>query len=306
MKTSKLKAWFILSRPPFHTVGILPFILGAVLAWSTTGYLDWAVLAWGLLAVVFIMLATYYAGEYFDYDTDKLSAKLERNPFSGGTQVLQTGIIPRKHAFMAAVLSLLAAGAIGLLLQFHYKTGLFTIPLGAVGMFAGFFYTTKPIQWSYRGLGEILIGFCYGWLPVAASYYIQTGKISPLVHWISLPIAFTIFNVILINEFPDYPADREFRKKNLVVRFGKERMSRLYVLMSAATWVSFILAVRAGLSLKALILFSPIFILSLLTSFQVLKSQYNVRQRLEKICAKTLVVNLGTTLSLILTVWLWL
>lgn len=128
----------------------------------------------GVLAVIFIMLATYYSGEYFDYDTDALSEKLERNRFSGGTQVLQTGIIPQKHAFVAA---LLAAGIVGLILQFYFKTDPYTIPLGAIGMLAGFFYTTKPIQWSYRSVGEILIGFCYGWLPVAASYYIQTKQI---------------------------------------------------------------------------------------------------------------------------------
>ncbi|MEW6675710.1 MAG: prenyltransferase [Nitrospirota bacterium] len=112
-------------------------------------------------------------------------------------------------------------------------------------------YTTKPIQWSYRGMGEILIGFCYGWLPVAASCYIQIGQISPLVHWVSLPIAFTIFNVILINEFPDYPADREFGKKNLVVRFGKERMSKLYALMSFAALCSYVLAIITCVPIKA-------------------------------------------------------
>lgn len=306
MDTSKLKAWVSLSRPPFHTVGVFPFILGAVLAWRSTGRLDWGILGWGTLAVIFIMLATYYSGEYFDYETDTLSAKLERNPFSGGTQVLQTGIIPRKQAFWAALPSLMAAGAIGLLLQFYYKTGSYTIPLGAVGMFFGFFYTTKPIQWSYRGIGEMLIGFCYGWLPVAASYYIQTGQISPLVHWVSLPSAFTIFNVILINEFPDYLADKRVGKKNLVVRFGKERMSKLYALMSFATWLFYALSVKFGVPIEAFFLFGPIFILSLFITIQVHQGDYKDRKKLEGICAKTLIVNLGTTISLILAIWWWL
>ncbi len=171
MNLSKLKAWFLLSRPPFHTVGVFPFLLGGILAWRSEGHLDWIILGWGVLAVIFIMLATYYSGEYFDYETDTLSAKLERNPFSGGTQILQTGLITKRHVLIAAYLSLILAGAIGLMLQFYYQTGSYTIPLGVIGMAAGFFYTTKPIQWSYRGVGEILIGFCYGWLPVAVAYY---------------------------------------------------------------------------------------------------------------------------------------
>lgn len=304
MNTNKLKAWFFLSRPPFHTVGVFPFILGSLLAWYVTGHLNWIILGWGILAVILIMLATYYSGEYFDYETDSLSAQLERNRFSGGTQVLQTGIIPRKRAFVGAVISLMFAAGIGFLLQFYYQTGVYTIALGAIGMFAGFFYTTKPIQWSYRGVGEIWIGFCYGWLVVAASYYIQTGQLSPLVHWTALPIAFTIFNVILINEFPDYHADQKIGKKNLVVRFGKVKMGKLYALVSIAVWMSFLLSVRAGIPPKALFFFTPIFLLSLITSLQVFRGEYRDQKKLEGICAKTLTINLGTTISFILAIWL--
>lgn len=304
MNIEKLRAWFFLSRPPFHMVGVFPFILGGLLAWHATGHLNWIILGWGTLAVVLIMLATYYSGEYFDYETDSLSARLERNRFSGGTQVLQTGIIPRKHAFIAAIISLLLAGGIGLLLQFYYETGVYTLPLGALGILVGFFYTTKPIQWSYRGTGEIWIGFCYGWLVVAASYYIQTGQFSPLVHWTALPIAFTIFNVILINEFPDYLADQKVGKKNLVVRFGKVKMSKLYALASVAVWTFYLLSVKAGIPVQALFFFFPIFLLSVITTLQVTRGAYKDQKKLEGICAKTLIVNLGTTISFILAIWL--
>ncbi len=306
MIKSKLKAWFLISRPPFHIVGVSPFILGGILSWRYTGHLDFIILGWGILSVIFIMLATYYSGEYFDYEIDLLSAKLERNRFSGGAQILQTGLIPRRHVLFASYISLILGGSIGILLQFYYKTGHYTIPLGIAGMFSGFFYTTKPIRWSYRGVGEILIGFCYGWLTVAASYYIQTQKISPLVHWVSLPIALTIFNVILINEFPDYPADKAFGKRNLVVRFGKERMSKLYVLTSIGTWIFYAFSIKAGIPFKAILLFSPIFILSLLTTIQVFRGDYKDRKKLEGICGKTLIFNIGTTTSLIIGIWLWL
>jgi len=300
MNTKKIKAWIQLSRPPFHTVGILPFLLGGFLAKYITGNLNWTILIWGTLAVMFIMLTTYYSGEYFDYETDTLSAKFERNQFSGGTQVLQTGVIPKKHALIASFISLFAAGIIGLLLAFYYRTGIYTIPLGLIGIIGGFFYSTRPIQWAYRGIGEIWIAFCYGWLPVAVAFYLQTGHIISLVHWISLPIAFTIFNVILINEFPDYPADRIVGKKNLVVRFGREKMSKLYILVTIATWISFLLSIKAGVPLKALIFFLPVFIISLNVIIQLIKNEYKNKEKLEKICAKTLVVNLGTTISYIL------
>lgn len=122
------------------------------------------------------------------------------------------------------------------------------------------------------------------------------------MHWISLPIAFTIFNVILINEFPDYSADKEFGKKNLVVRFGKKKMSKLYALVSFGSWIFYLLLIKTEISAKVLFLFVPIFLLSFLTTLQVLRGDYNDRKKLGRICAKTLIFNLAITISLIIAV----
>ena len=51
----KIRAWLALSRPPFHTVGVLPFLLGSVLAWNHTGVLQWDIFAWGTMGVVLVI-----------------------------------------------------------------------------------------------------------------------------------------------------------------------------------------------------------------------------------------------------------
>ena len=99
-------------------------------------------------------------------------------------------------------------------------------------------------------------------------------------------------------------ADREAGKQNLVVRFGKERMGRIYVLMNLAIWISFILTTRAGIPIKALMFFLPIFLLSILATLQVLGGRYEDQKKLERICAETLIINLGVTASLILGILL--
>ncbi|MBD3184334.1 hypothetical protein GF312_18770 [Candidatus Poribacteria bacterium] len=302
MNIKKLKAWITLSRLPFHTVGIFPFILGNVLAWYNTGVIDWTVLFWGTLCVALILSATYYSGEYYDYETDNLSSELGRNRFTGGSQVIQSGLIPRHHALIASLVSVSAALVIGFILHFYYDTGAFTLPLGIIGILGGLFYSAKPVQWAYKGLGEIWIGFCYGWLTVAASYYLQTGKFPNIIHWTSLPIIFSIFNVILINEFPDYLADKRTGKQNLVVRFGKSKMSKIYIIFSIGIWISYLIAIWAGIPLKALIFFLPVFILSLITIIQVFKKHYKEHKALENICAKTLIINLGVSVSFILAI----
>jgi len=299
-----IKGWLQLSRLPFHLVGVLPFLLGAVLAWHTYRVFNWPVFIWSTIAVVLIMLSTYYAGEYHDLNVDKLSASMERNAFSGGTQVIVKNLLPHHHAKIASYVSLVLAGVIGLVLQFYYKTGPWTIPLGVIGMMAGFFYSTPPARWVKRGIGELLIGFCYGWLPVATAYYLQAGTIDSIVHWISIPIGCSIFNVILINEFPDYPADVIEGKRTLVVRFGKNAAVFLYIGMTVIGWIAFALTVRRGLPAVTFLFYLPIFIIALLIVAMMSKRDYLDRKRLELLCGLTIAVNLGTSLVYTLAAWL--
>lgn len=301
LTTSKLiKAWIQTSRVPFHLVGVFPFILGGILSRHITGTFHEGIFSIGLAAVILIMLSTYYNGEYHDIIEDRLSAQMERNTFSGGSQAVAQGLVPGRHAKIAGYITAGIACVLGFILQFHYKTGILTIPLGAIGVIAGFFYSKKPFRWVERGFGEMLIGFCYGWLPVAVSFYLQNGSFTNLVHWVSIPVGCTIFNVILINEFPDYPADTIVRKKNLVVRFGKELSSYLYVVASLLSWFFFAFSVRMGIPGIGYALYAPVFFLSLAAVIMVLRKDYLHRLRLQAICAITIVVNLATTLAYIL------
>lgn len=299
-----IKGWIQLSRPPFHLVGLLPFVLGALLAWHIYGVFNWTVFVWSTAAVLLIMLSTYYSGEYRDLKEDKLSAEMERNLFSGGSQAIVKNLIPHRQAKIAGYVTLVLAGIIGLILQFYLKTGPWTIPLGAIGVIAGFFYSTPPLRWVKRGIGELLIGFCYGWLPVATAFYLQTGTIDNIVHWISIPIACSIFNVILINEYPDYPADLIEGKRNLVVRLGKETSAFIYIAATVIAWIVFGLAVSQGLPAVTLLFYLPVFLIALWLVFLISKKDYLNKKRLELICGLTIIVNLGTSLAYTLAVWL--
>ena len=81
-------------------------------------------------------------------------------------------------------------------------------------------------------------------------------------------------------------------------------MSKIYALMSLAVWISFILLIRVGIPATALLFFFPVLLLSIVTTLQVFRGGYEDEIKLERICAKTLVINLGTTASLILGIWI--
>lgn len=265
-------------------------MLGAVIAQDDGYLIRGAVLALSLLAVVLIMLVTYYVGEYYDYETD--SVNKEFNKFSGGTRGLFTGKVPRHHTLIAGYVCLALAIIIGLILQFYYKTGPYTLPLGAFGILCGFFYTGKPFQWAYRGAGELLIGLCYGWLTVNTAYYLQVGHFDLVPTFISIPIGISIFLVILINEFPDYVSDQISNKRNLVVRFGRERMAILYSSLLVACYLSIVCGYLYHAPRMAILLSPLVLVLIVWNILVIRKKGYENGRILEGLCAKTILLNL--------------
>ena len=80
-----------------------------------------------------IMLSTYHAGEYFDYKEDTIANRLHQNRFAGGTRIIPKGKMPPRVAFWTSIIAFFIAGVIGIILQFIYKTGPYTLILGCSG-----------------------------------------------------------------------------------------------------------------------------------------------------------------------------
>jgi len=290
---SKTKAWILMARPAFHSVGLVPFFAGQMLAL----YEGYAWNAWvgllGAAAVFLIMLATYYLGEYYDFDSDSFNAN--RNPFSGGSGVLQAeAFFPRYYVLVAGYLAALTAVIIGFILYFVFNVGIWALILGAIGLFGGFFYSAKPFQLAYRGIGELFIGFCYGWLTINIGYYLLAAKFSLLATLISLPVALSITAVIIINEFPDRKADEAAGKRNMLVIFGPERMAKVYNLLLWATLLTFSLSFLAikSFSWPWIINFILITFLILYATLEMQRGRYDSIKELQFIAAATIFINL--------------
>ncbi len=296
----KVSAWLALARLPFHSVGVLPYILGNVLAWRLGGVFRWPVCAWGTAGVVLVMLATYLAGEYWDYEEDLISGELGRSRFAGGSGMVQQGLVSRHAPLWASLVSVALALAVALVLQLGYRTGAWTLPFALLGLMGGFFYSARPVRWVRTGLGELWIAFNYGWLPVAVGYYLQVGTVAPLVHWLAIPIGLTILNVILLNEFPDHPADCAAGKANLAVRLGLRGAALVYALVGAGAWLGMLLSLGQGVPGLAGWLCLPVLALSLSLVMLVLRGRWRDRATLERLCGANLLVNLGTTAAYLL------
>jgi 1,4-dihydroxy-2-naphthoate polyprenyltransferase len=297
---ARIKHWLLLSRLPFLSVMIVPYILGAILAARLSGKFNLTVFLLGLCGASLVQLVAHYSGEVYDIPEDRLSITLEKNFFSGGSQVLVENHIPQKKVKVLIGAVVLLSLVVGAILQFYFKTGKWTLLLGALGIICGFFYSQPPLRWVNRGLGEIFIAFAFGWLAVNAGFYIQASGFNILATLVSFPIACAVVNIILINEYPDYPADRQTAKRNILVRLGKEKGAVLYALLVVCAGGTFLLALVEGLPLFSLVFYIPVFIVALRLAFFMLQGLYKNRAKLERMCGLTILVSLGTSLSYIL------
>lgn len=255
-----IKPWIDIQELPKHLANILPFLLGTVLAYWEVGTLNWAVFWVAIVALFFLTNGTYIGNEYFDYENDRAntsriggSDKVSVST-TGGTRVLVNGLIPRRQALVASVVCFALAVPFGLYLQFGLHTGAWTIPLGVLALFIGWFYTAPPIRASYRGLGELFIAVGQG-LVIFGAYYVQHGfSWLPIIASLSWFVALPALKII--REFPDYDADRSTEKRGLTIIFGREKMARVFgvmVLVALTLFVPVLLVLDSLLSVLILI-----------------------------------------------------
>jgi 1,4-dihydroxy-2-naphthoate octaprenyltransferase len=129
---------------------------------------------------------------------------------------------------------------LGVILQFHLKSGPLSIPIGAFGMFLAYSYSGTPLKLSYHGLGEITLAFNNAWTPIFAGYYLQVHELDWFPTIVAIPYILGVFSQKLLREIPDVEYDSKARRRNLAVMLGAERASRLYSYSPILTILSLI------------------------------------------------------------------
>ncbi|MFX0168346.1 MAG: 1,4-dihydroxy-2-naphthoate octaprenyltransferase [Candidatus Hodarchaeota archaeon] len=241
-RPNKFRIWLSELRLPFTTVSIVPILLGTAIAWGLTGIFLLDIFLLTLIGGVFIHLGANVANDYWDYQqgSDNINVDYIR-PFTGGSRIIQRELLSPR-AVLAGSIVLLGIGAIiGLYLTF--TRGLLVLILGGLGIFLAFFYSAPPIKFVSRGIGEIVIGICFGVFLTFGAFYTQTQIFAwePII--LSLPIALLVSAILYINEFADFRADRDSGKHTLVVRLGRQGAAKLYVAILILVYLIIVLAV---------------------------------------------------------------
>lgn len=293
-----VKKWIKGIRAPFFTASAIPVLVGTALAWNMTGKFSLYKFILVLVGVPLFNAGTNLANDYYDHKTGNDDINTSLTPFSGGSRVIQNGVIPAKHMLIGSFLFFGLGSVIGLYLN-AITPGNLVLYLGIFGLLSGFLYTATPVLIGYRGVGELVVGLNLGTLTIIGSYFVQAHTVSWPVFWMSLPIGFLVAAILYINQFPDYEADKAVDKKHLVVRLGKRRAVYGYYLLIASTYL-----VIGGSVLFRMV--TPFALVSFLTlplaigAVRILKSNYDKIAELIPAQAKTVQTHLFTGLLLTL------
>ncbi len=231
----KLLILFLASRPKFLTASVAPVLVGSTLGFAIAGTFNWPLFLLALFATMALHSGANIANDYFDHLSGNDWANKNVTPFSGGRRFIQQGILSPKATLLASLFCLTIGAMLGVIILLITQSA-FILILGLAGLLGGFFYAAPPVKLGYRGIGEFVIAFLFGILPVYGSYYLQTGTIDLVALPAACIMGILIFLVIFINEFPDLAADAFVNKITLVVLFGIQPCVWIYRITVVSTF----------------------------------------------------------------------
>jgi 1,4-dihydroxy-2-naphthoate octaprenyltransferase len=272
---------------PFLLAGCLPLWVGALLAGVSGLPVRPGVLGAGTLAVAALILAAFAGREVFC-------------PGVGRCPVWR--LTSARRPATPAYAALAVAAVLGLALQFGWRTGDFTIPLGGLGILGGYFSFAPPLAWHRRGLGEAAGGFCFGLLPVATGLYLQCGQLLTEVLLYGLPLTFTGFNLFLIYGLPGAGAGPGPR--TLAARVQPATGALIYTINNILTIIGLaLILIFPAASLPWRFGLWPLLILAVINQELIKRKAYRDERRIKLLARLTLTLHLGMGLVFVSMLW---
>ena len=244
----RLSAWwtfFLTTRLPFLTATIVPVALGGAVA-ARHHRFGWGWFGLAMLGAVLIHLGLNMANDLFDDASGADKANVTPTPFSGGSRVLQYGLVSRRAVVTAASACYAGGIAIGLYLAATRGWGLLWI--GAVGVLISLAYSAPPLRLVHRGLGEVTTALGFGPVTTLGAYYVCAQRFSGEALYASLPVALFIALVLYVNEIPDRDGDGAVGKRTLPVRWSKQRVINGFTLGATLAYVLIVVGVAASIT----------------------------------------------------------
>ena len=214
------RAWLLAARPKTLSGAAVPVMVALSMAWCDLSGMGFKVLP-AILCLLFAFIMQIDANlvnDYFDFrkgtdDEQRLGPK----------RACAQGWVTLSAMRKAIALTTAAACAVGIPLVLY--GGWWMVAIGVLCVVFCFLYTTHL---SYLGLGDVLVLLFFGIVPVGATYFLQTGRMTLEVFTASVACGLVIDTLLVVNNYRDRDNDRRTGKNTLVVRIGARATERLF------------------------------------------------------------------------------
>ena len=257
MNKSKLKEFFMCTRPHSYPASIAPVLFGATYALGYESKFSILKFILFLLACLLIQAATNLFNEYYDYKHG-----LDKVDSEGISGSIVKGNLSPKEVMTGALVLYALAFVLGLILTF--MTSIYVLVVGLVCMLAGYFYTGGKYPMAYSPFGEVVSGFFMGTIIIALSFYFQTGHVNADIIVVSLPLFIMIGAILLANNIRDLDNDKESGRRTYAILVGRNNaiktmavsfivvylLNILFIVTKYASWWNLLVLVTIPLAIK--------------------------------------------------------
>ena len=259
--------WVLGARPRTLPAAVVPVLVGTACAFGyadttttltsfppqylhTTGFkaISWPLFVLAMIVALALQVGTNYANDYSDgkRGTDDPSKRV------GPPRLVGNGLATPGEVRAAMLIAFGVAGLAGLTIAWF--VGWELIPVGALAVAAGYFYTGGPKPYGYLGLGEAFVFVFFGVVATVGSTYVQlqrhpfslmTGGAWALSLGCSVMVGCLATALLVVNNLRDIPGDTVSGKRTLAVKLGDQRTRVLYCVLLVLPFV--VLPFVAGL-----------------------------------------------------------
>ena len=249
--------WLQGARPKTLYAAIAPVLVGTAFAGYNASLLHFFL---ALIVALFLQIGVNYANDYSD------GIKGTDNDRVGPNRLVASGLAKPIRVRNAAFLSFVLAALAGLLLS--YRTSWALIPIGLISIAAAWGYTAGSKPYGYMGFGEVSVFIFFGVIATNGTYFVHVEQLSSEVLLASFALGALSCAILTLNNLRDLPKDAQVGKRTLAVIIGDAQSRDLY------RWlIFFALVISAALSI-----FSPYYLIALISAPLAIKSVRSVKQ----------------------------
>lgn len=237
---------------------LFPFLVGVLFSMSYFGQIHWLYTVLFFIGMLIFDMTTTAINNYMDYQ------KAKDDEYKREVNIIGEAKIKPQLVATLIWIMLALASIIGFYLS--YQTGWVLFVIGGLSCLIGIFYTFGPVPLSRMPLGEVFSGVTMGFgiflitiyinafdlnflnLQIIDWQFFMVGNLKALlaIFWASLPLVFTIANIMLANNLCDLDQDIKNHRYTLPYYIGREAGLKLFNFLMYSCYIVVILGTVFG------------------------------------------------------------